>query len=621
MKQGLSRVSLLILGAVILFTVILSFTGVLEPWELALYDTWFNLRGTVAPSGEVVVVGIDDASVAEIGPWPWSREVYGRLLEQLALAPVVGFDLILDVAGDPEGDQAFVEAMGEHGGVVLATMFSFSEEDGEVYTELLVPAGSFWETLMATGFVNTPEDLDNKVRGITPVDLNLMDEPYPSLSIATALLAMRRTPDDLEYLGHSLRVGGRVVPLTGDGKLLLDFYGPAETIPTYSFADVALGRIPAEEFRGKVVLVGVTSPLFHDQVQTPFTKGNMVLDGRLAPPGVELHATAVENMLHGEFFRRAPAGLNLLLIVIGGLLALLLTAKRNPWVGLAFTVGILGLFTAVVTHFWYRNHYWLNLAAPALSVSMTYLGITIEGYVRTELDRRKTKALFGRYVSPAVVEQLLANPDQVKLGGVRQEVTVMFSDIRGFTAYSEGRPPEEVVQRLNEYMTEMTAIIFRHGGMLDKYLGDGLMAVFGAPIPYPDHARRALAASLEMQKRLEELNQIWIARGEKTFKSGVGLNSGSVIVGNIGSPERMDYTVIGEDVNLASRLEGMNKEFGTSIILSDRTLRSLEATGAATAFRIRSLGAVPVRGFEEPVPIYTVDGWAAQEAAAVSQEA
>lgn len=223
MKQGLSRVSLLILGAVILFTVILSFTGILEPWELALYDTWFNLRGTVAPSGEVVVVGIDDASVAEIGPWPWSREVYGRLLEQLALAPVVGFDLILDVAGDPEGDQAFVEAMGEHGGVVLATMFSFSEEDGEVYTELLVPAGSFWETLMATGFVNTPEDLDNKVRGITPVDLNLMDEPYPSLSIATALLAMRRTPDDLEYLGHSLRVGGESGAANGGRQALAGF--------------------------------------------------------------------------------------------------------------------------------------------------------------------------------------------------------------------------------------------------------------------------------------------------------------------------------------------------------------------------------------------------------------
>ncbi|NLL17931.1 MAG: adenylate/guanylate cyclase domain-containing protein, partial [Clostridia bacterium] len=552
------------------------------------------------------------------GPWPWSREVYGRLLEQLALAPIVSFDLILDVPGDPEGDQAFVRSMAEHGGAVLATMFSFFQEDGEVYTELLVPADPFWETLLATGFVNTPQDPDNKVRNITPVDLNLMDEPYPSLSIATSLLAMGHAPDDLELMGGSLRVGERVVPLTGDGRLLLDFYGPAETIPTYSLADVVFGRVPPEEFRDKVVLVGVTSPLFHDQVQTPFTKGNLVLDGKLAPPGVELHATVVENMLHGEFFNRAPTSLNLALIVLGGFLALFLTAKRNPWTGLAITVGILVLFTATVTHFWFRNHYWINLAAPALSVSLTYVGLTIEGYVRAEMDRRKTKALFGRYVSPAVVEQLLTNPGQVELGGIRQDVTVMFSDIRGFTSYSEGRPPEEVVQRLNEYMTEMTAIIFRHGGMLDKYLGDGLMAVFGAPIPYPDHARRALAASLEMQDRLEELNQIWIARGEGTFRSGVGLNSGSVIVGNIGSPERMDYTVIGEDVNLAARLEGMNKEQGTTIILSDRTLKSMEANSSTADFNIRSLGAVPVRGFEEPIPIYTVDGWATKETPQVS---
>jgi adenylate cyclase len=618
MMLKFNKISWLILAAVLLLTIGLSLAGVLEPWELTLYDTWFNVRGTVTPSGDVVVVGIDDASVAEIGPWPWSREVYGRLLEQLALAPVVSFDLILDVPGDPEGDRAFVQAMGNHGGAVLATMFSFFQEDGEVYTELLIPADPFWETLLATGFVNTPQDQDNKVRNITPVDLNLMEEPYPALSIATSLLAMGHAPDDLELIGSSLRVGERIVPLTGDGKLLLDFYGPAETIPTYSLADVVFGRIPPEEFLDKVVLVGVTSPLFHDQVQTPFTKGNMVLDGKLAPPGVELHATVVENMLHGEFFNRAPTPLNLALLVLGGFLALFLTAKRNPWTGLAITVGILVLFTATVTHFWFRNHYWLNLAAPAMSVSLTYVGLTIEGYVRAEMDRRRTKALFGRYVSPAVVEQLLANPEQVELGGIRQEVTVMFSDIRGFTSYSEGRPPEEVVQRLNEYMTEMTAIIFRHGGMLDKYLGDGLMAVFGAPIPYPDHARRALVAALEMQSRLDELNQIWIARGEGTFRSGVGLNSGSVIVGNIGSPERMDYTVIGEDVNLAARLESMNKEQGTSLILSDRTLKSIEANSSTADFNIRSLGAVPVRGFEEPIPIYTVDGWGTEETPQVS---
>lgn len=603
-----NKLSWLILGTVLALVLALSLTGVLEPMELTLYDTWFNLRGNATPTGNVVVVGIDDASIQEIGPWPWSRDVYSQLLEQLTMAPVVGMDLILDVPGDPAGDQLFVEAMGHHGGVVMATMFSFVQENGEVFTELLVPTDEFWETLTATGFVNMPQDQDNKVRGITPIDLNLMDAPYPALSVATALLAMGDSPDNLELVGKDLRVGERVIPLTGEGKLLLDFYGPAEAIPTYSFADVAMGRIAQEEFQGKTILVGVTSPLFHDQVETPFTKGNMVLDAKLAPPGVEVHATVVENILYGEFFQQASPPLNLVLIFMGGLLTFLLTGNRNPWIGLAFTAGILVLFTATVTHFWFRNYLWLNLGAPALAIILTYLGITIEGYVRSEMERRRTKTLFGRYVSPTVVEELLNNPELVELGGLRQDVTIMFSDIRGFTSYSDGRPPEEVVQRLNEYMTEMTAIIFRHGGTLDKYLGDGLMAIFGAPIPYEDHAKRALMATIEMEERLKELNQEWLAKGELPFASGVGLNSGPVIVGNIGSPERMDYTVIGEDVNLAARLEAMNKEHGTSLILSDRTLQSM-GEEEEKAFEFHFLGTVPVRGFEEPVRIYTLEGF------------
>lgn len=602
-----SRLSWLIMVGVLLLTLTLSLGGVLEPWELTLYDTWFNLRGNVSPSGEVVVIGIDDQSMADIGPWPWSRAVYGRLLEQLPLASAVVFDLILDVPGDPEGDQAFAQAMAAHGGVVLATMFSFTQEEGDLYTELLVPWDDFWESLAATGFVNTPTDVDNKVRSITPVDLNLLDEPYPALSIATALLAMEKQTDDLSLTDQGLQVGDWLLPVTKEGKVLLDFYGPAETIPTYGFSRVMAGEIPPAEFQDKVVLVGVTSPLFHDQVETPFTKGNMVLDGKLAPPGVELHATVVENLLHGRFFKRASPVFNLGLIFLGGFMALLLTAKRNPWANLAIVLAVIVGLTATVTHFWFRNHYWLNLAAPVLTVILTYLGLTIEGYVRAEMERRRTKAMFGRYVSPAVVEQLLNNPELVLLGGTRQEVTIMFSDIRGFTSYSEGRPPEEVVQRLNEYLTEMTRIIFHHGGTLDKYMGDGLMAIFGAPISYEDHGERALRASLEMQTRLEELNQVWLEKGEQTFETGVGLNSGSVIVGNVGSPERMDYTVIGEDVNLASRLEGLNKEHGTRIIISDRILKCLAGDSTTWPYTVRPLGTVAVRGFEEPIPIYTVE--------------
>jgi len=215
---------------------------------------------------------------------------------------------------------------------------------------------------------------------------------------------------------------------------------------------------------------------------------------------------------------------------------------------------VAGALLAVVFLVWLKLHYWVNAVSPLVMVAATYTGVTVENFLRTELERRQTKALFGRYVSPAVVEDLLRKGDRIELGGVKQEVTVLFSDIRGFTAFSEGKPPEAIVARLNEYFTAMTEIVFRRQGTLDKYLGDGLMAVFGAPAPSENHAAQAVAAAVEMLDRLEELNKQWQEKGEVNIGIGIGINSGSVVVGNIGSPERMDYTVIGEEVNLASRL-------------------------------------------------------------------
>jgi adenylate cyclase len=215
--------------------------------------------------------------------------------------------------------------------------------------------------------------------------------------------------------------------------------------------------------------------------------------------------------------------------------------------------------------------------------------------------------MFNRYVSPDVVEELMANPDSVSLGGRRQLITVMFCDIRGFTAYSENKDPEVVVNRLNEYLTALTQVIFRHGGTLDKYLGDGLMALFGAPVFYPDHVQRAIQVAIEMLEEVEKLNQVYVAKGQTPLKVGVGINSGTVLVGNVGSPERMDYTVIGEDVNLASRVEGLTKNFNTMIVISERSVRMLEDV-SQLPWELQHLGHAEVKGFTAPVEIYTVAG-------------
>jgi adenylate cyclase len=213
--------------------------------------------------------------------------------------------------------------------------------------------------------------------------------------------------------------------------------------------------------------------------------------------------------------------------------------------------------------------------------------------------------MFGRYVSPAVMEELLKNTDLAALGGQRREVTVLFADIRGFTSYSENKPPEEVVARLNFYLDEMTGVVFRNGGTLDKYLGDGLMAVFGAPLVLDQHAAKAVACALEIQRSVSRLNDEWLARGQQPLAIGIGINSGSVLVGNVGSHERMEYTVIGEDVNLASRLESLNKEYGSEIIISGQTREMLVEVETA-GIVLHDLGKVPVRGLAAPVQIYSI---------------
>jgi adenylate cyclase len=486
-------------------------------------------------------------------------------------------------------------------------MFSFERgESGEWLQELKTPLPHFTEAAAGIGFINMPAEKGNIVRRVTVIDTNFFGRPYPSFSLASILAATGLSPDDLKLTGRTLQAGEIDVPVNEINQVLIDFWGPGGTFPTYSYIDVLEGRFDPDFWKGKIVLIGVATPTEKgDYYENPFTRGNLVLSEALPAPGVEIHASAIKTYLTGRYYHRARWPVNLIVLVISWLLTIF-AARRGAWVGFgsAFLVAAGLSFCAYIA--WLKFHYWVNLAGPLIMVFLTYTEVTVENFVRAELERRRIRTVFGRYVPPAVVERLIAEGENIKLGGEKQEVTVLFSDIRGFTAYSEGKPPEKVVSRLNEYFTAMTAVVFRHGGTLDKFLGDGLMAVFGVPIPYPDHARRAVVTAIEMLERLEELNQDWKSRGEETMEIGIGINSGEVVVGNIGSPERMDYTVIGEEVNLASRLEGMNKKYNTRIIISERTARLLQESDLPEPWSLVELGEAKVRGLTEPVKIYTL---------------
>jgi adenylate cyclase len=265
-------------------------------------------------------------------------------------------------------------------------------------------------------------------------------------------------------------------------------------------------------------------------------------------------------------------------------------------------LGVSALTLLTVFVLW-KNHWWLDLASPLALIFLLYVVVTASDFVRAEMQRRKTKALFSRYVSADVVEQLMADPAQMALGGKKQLVTVMFADIRGFTAFSENKDPVEVIHRLNEYLTVMTESILKHGGTLDKYLGDGLMAFFGAPIYYPDHVERSILVAREIQQKVAELNRQWETKGEVPLLVAVGINTGPAVVGNVGSPERMDYTLIGEDVNLASRVEALTKLFSTLVLVSERSYHLL-ADGPVKD-SLAYVGEELVKGFTHPIKVYT----------------
>ena len=593
----------------LIIIILLAATIPLGIWERAegnIYNSWFKLRGVEPPGDEIVVVAIDDRSIRELGEtYPWPRHIHAELLSRINEAGIVAFDVVFDLPGAPDSDAAFAAAIENHGRVVLASAFTLTQSMEGWEQELIQPLPVFLAECDAMGFINMPEDLDNVVRRATVLDTNYFDRAYPSFALAIAALAVGADPYDLELTSSGVKwAGDRVTPLQGPHQVLVNYFGPAGTFTTVSYIDVLSGSIPPSFWTNKIVLIGPYSALAQDVFQTPFTRGNMVLHGSPPVPGVEVNASVVKTHLDGSYIRRAGTGLNVLVFVVITCLCLVLIRRGNPWLGLAVTLLLAAVATGLAAALWFNSRYWLDLAAPLAGLALVYTVVTAENFVRTEMERRRTRSMFGRYVSPVVVEQLMSQPGLANLGGSRQEVTIMFCDIRGFTSFSESRSPEEVVARLNIYLTVLTREVFRYGGTLDKYLGDGLMAIFGAPIPHPDHSSRALAAAQDMHRAVARENEI--TPDQQPLHIGIGLSTGPVLVGNVGSPERMEYTVIGGEVNLASRVESMNKEMKTDILFSDRTYRHLQATGTPADGRIIPLGEVAIRGLKEKIDIFTI---------------
>ena len=592
-KRGNSKGFSVLLAAFSVLTVLsLYYTqnAFLEAFEARTYDLRFrDMRGAIPLQPNIAIIAIDDKSIAEIGRYPWPRNQYALLLEKLkaAQAKAVLFDAFFPEREDLVNDQAFAAAMKKSGNAVLAELFEYGK-DGQI-SGVTRSLPELQRAAVGTGQINLFPDEDGVNRRV-PVLVEAEGKLTPSLGMMAAMLALGEK--EFSASAFEVSVGARRIPVDEQYAMWINYTGPPGGYPRYSFTDVVHGRVAAEQLKGKILFVGATALGVYDMRVTPF-HGNT--------PGVEIHATVADNIISDRFIRQGgpEALLDIFSIVLLGALAYFLTTRLNLYGAIPAAALLLAGYIWFA-YAMFESGYWLNIIYPTLAAVLALLVGGSFRYLVLERSAREMRSMFSSYLSPKLVARLEKDPDAAKIGGDNKEVTVLFTDIKGFTTFSESHSPHVVVSRLNEYLGAMVQVIEQHDGTIDKFIGDAIMAYWGAPLSQPDHAERALRCVAVMADRLAALQAEWVDRGLEGFAIRGGLNSGEVVAGNIGfAGKKMEYTVIGDTVNLASRLEATAKYYGITWLAGESTVNL-----AAQACRYRELDKIRVIGKQLPVTIH-----------------
>ncbi len=587
----------LLLLALQVIAIIPGVTTPVERIEYSVHDLSFRIRGIRLPAPEIVIVGIDDFSFNWTGyQWPWPRQYMAEIVDQLNKggAKVIGLDVFL-FEKDPtsDGDAALTRALGESKSAVSVIQI-FNDADQNIST-LRRPQTSYQAVLDGLGITTLHPDEDAIIRSLQAYDI-YNNKTYYHWAFELARLYLGVDPPvNSDML--SLSFNGQAIPLY-EGQLPVNFAGGANTYKVYSAANVHDGITLEEDpnaFRDKIVLIGATTITLQDVYSTPFSA-----DKRM--PGVEVIANAVDTIISGQYIHRAPLWVGLLITILAALSAALISRSQRPTLTIGIMAVFMTLYSIACIAVFAISRYIMPMVAPE---AMLFLGVvlpTLEQAVSQELEKRRVRNLFNRFISPEMVDQLISTQDINSLNK-RANLTVLFSDIRGFTTLSEKLSPEDVVGLLNPYLELMTGIIHKHGGTVDKYEGDAIVAFFGEPVPFQDHAARAVRAAVEMLTELSVLSEKWMKEGRVAhgFNIGIGINSGEVFVGLLGSAQRINYTVIGDNANLAARLQDLTKQYVWPIIISQSTCDQVK-----DEFETEFADSVVVKGKTEPVNIYKV---------------
>jgi adenylate cyclase len=568
------------------FLVVLSFLPFGQSLENQTLDLFYRLRPVAPPPADLLIVAIDEPSFQELRrPWPWPRRLHAELVDRLkaAGARLIIFDVLFADPGKPEDDQLLAEAFRKAGNVILSMTFEVAQDPRFTRRILITPDKLFQESARQQGLCTITPDADGVVRRFC------------------LTLGGKETLPLTAY--RLLRPEASLAPnLTG----LINYAGPPRSIDTVSYYQVIDPErpLPSSRIRGRVVLVGTmleasaTPQTQADAFYTPFFAGN----GRLMS-GVEIQANILNTLLDASWGRELRLWERLAMLVWVILVASVVLTRLRPLAGLVFTGVVLLLIMVMSFGLFLLARFWVPPFLMATGLVLVYAGNVLGHYVVEAREKRWLRQAFGRYVSPSVVETIITNPQLLELGGEEIEATVLFADLEGFTLLSETMPPQSLIKLLNDYFTPMTQIIMAYQGTLDKYIGDALMALWGAPVPLADHALRACRAAIDMEQTMTDLQADWQGQGLPHLVARIGLHTGPVVAGNVGSRDRFNYTVLGDTVNLASRLEGVNKAYGTRILLSEETAGQVK-----DRLLVRELDSVQVKGRGRPVTVYELVG-------------
>tara|TARA_B110000971_G_scaffold57514_1_gene58570 strand:- start:522 stop:2750 length:2229 start_codon:yes stop_codon:yes gene_type:complete len=660
----IQRILRITLGGIILLALLIDTFGIikypflnqLENWT---YDARLNYKRLNTIDDRIVIVDIDESSLALEGRWPWSRDKLAAIVNNLFevyQADVVGFDIVFaekdessglkefeflastELKDDPlfhkaldnirpslEYDQMFAKALKDRN-VVMGYYFKSNVSENEIaQSGLLPPAvtklnkqlsarlpinkalgyGGNLKILQSSarsgGFFDNPfVDSDGVFRRVPLIQIH-QDQVYASLALSTTQAYLKNsdiklnvvnngTKNDQYFALESVHINEFSIPVDGKGAVYVPFRGLSYSFPYISAHKILNKKIDPDSLKGKIVLVGTTAPGLLDLRSTPVQS---------VYPGVEIHANIISGILD-QRINHSPAwaiGYEfIILILIAATMAFLLPVSSPLMATVATTIVL--ILTVSGTLMAWNSQIILPLASPVLLIVLNYILHMSYGFFIESRGKRQLAHLFGQYIPPEIVDEMSKSPANFSLDGENKVMTVLFSDVRGFTTISEGMDPKQLTQLMNALLTPMTRVIHKHRGTIDKYMGDAIMSFWGAPLEDPDHARHALHAAMEMMVELKIMQKDFESRGWPPINIGIGLNTGNMNVGNMGSEFRMAYTVLGDSVNLGARLEGLTKEYGVNIIVSESTKESIPE------FTYRDLDLVRVKGKNEPIAIF-----------------